>query len=224
LAPVGLVAFTLAGMALTARQQPHSGLDPYLNYFASNPRSVFQASASQTANALAPFAFVAYAATGVNQSAHDIFVSLSPEPSGWVHYYAIADRFLFFHRHPLPALGTLYRWGGIIAVAVYMFFGGLILGMAGRVARRLTAVRANSIGAVIVSAVAAYFCLKCTQYQLRTNSRVLWYTLAAVIVFGLLSVPGALLRPRKRPLLRSAPLSGSGAPGMKPAADVPEQG
>ena len=199
---VGLLAFTFAGMALTARQQHGSGLEPYAAYFLTHPGSVFQASASQTANALAPFAFVAYSATGIRPTAHDIYVSLTPEPSGWVHYYAIANHFLFFRGHPLPALGTLYRWNGLPAVAAYMFVGGLILGIAGRMARRLTATRASSIGAVVVSAVVGYFCLKCTQYQLRTNSRVLWYTLGLMIVFGLLSIPGALLRPTK---LRTTP-------------------
>lgn len=189
-----LLAFTFTGMALTARQQPLSGLDPYLTYFLTHPSSIFTASASQTANALAPFAFVAYAAVGVPPSSHDIYVSLSPEPSGWVHWYAISDHFLFFARHPLPTLGTLYRWHGLGAVAVYMFIGGVILGMAGRLARRLTASRALSIGTVMISTIAAYFCLKCTQYQLRTNSRILWYALATVFVFGLLSVPGSLLR------------------------------
>ena len=223
---IGLLAFTFAGMALTARQQPHSGLDPYLSYFLTHPGSVFQASASQTANALAPFAFVAYAATGVSQSSHDIYVSLNPAPSGYVHYNAIADHFLFYHRHPLPALGTLYRWAGVYAVGLYMFFGGIVLGLGGRIARRLTAAKANSIGAVIVSAVAAYFCLKCTQYQLRTNSRVIWYSLAFVIVFGLLSIPGSLLRQsRPRPRQSSLPARPTTRPvtvAKRPPSRVPE--
>jgi hypothetical protein len=223
---IGLLAFTFAGMALTARQQPHSGLAPYLSYFLTHPGSVFQASASQTANALAPFAFVAYAATGLSQSTHDIYVSLNPAPSGWVHYGAISDHFLFYHRHPLPALGTLYRWAGIYAVAAYMFFGGVVMGLAGRVARRMTAARANSIGAVIVSAVAAYFCLKCTQYQLRTNSRVIWYSLAFVIVFGLLSIPGSLLRQsRPKPRQSSVPAPATAKPvavAKRPPARVSE--
>jgi hypothetical protein len=201
LTPIAAVA--ALGLALYLRGSSEHGLIPYLGTVTGNdPSAHFPIPEGIELNP-----FVSFINTGLpaylepKLPFHDLWVSVNPLPGPLSGWHELAPNHRVDVNTPYSAPGELVNYGWVILVAYYMAMGA-ILAYANVRARALLA-SGHSVHALAVTGMAALVPVISLQYDLRTVSRLLYYTLTLLLLAYLARVLRGM-GPRRHPLDRRA--------------------
>ncbi len=178
---VSLLALFGAEAALNLRALPDHGLDASLRYLVTQPSAVV-GQGVPFHDVLFGAPLTLYVQTHVGHlSFGDFLTSVSPAPSSLTSWAQIAPLLRVNQYIPYSAIGELDNHG------LWLLFAFMTVAAAALVAvERLvlsTSERLRGIGLATTLGIAAFFVVQCTEYNLRSVSRVIYY--AVVLGVGL---------------------------------------
>jgi hypothetical protein len=206
-----VIAIFALQLPLALRALPEHGLLPGIHYLTHDP-SVLFGRLDPVNNFLFGAPLTLYVGHQVRPlPSGDLGVSLSPVPSQFNSWYKVAPTLRLNPTTPYSALGELLNQGWVIYFAVVALLGaGFVL--AESIALRASAIR-RGLNELIVYGGAGLFIVQSTEYNLRTASRLVYYTIVVVLVVTLV---GQALSGRRG---ESGP---DGASPARPASVGPE--
>jgi hypothetical protein len=196
---VAAVAILALQIPLGLRNLPSHGLIPGISYLFHEPSLVFGGH-----NPINNFLFGAplslYVAHNVGSLPFsDATTSLSPMPSQFNNWAQIAPSLRVNSYTPYSALGELLNHGWPFFFLIMAFFGAGFA-LTERVALGRTGL-AGGVSQIIVFGAAALFVVECTEYNLRSVTRLMYYAFVGVLVIAI------ILPWRKRRALSGTPRS-----------------
>jgi len=190
------------GIPLYLRSLDEKGFLPYsrsvqtFNLKKISPQEVFQ-------NFLVSFDLNGLGAFSISRfELRDLFIELSPllgKQAGW---YEISSIHRFNFATPIPSLGESMNYGLQWLILIFISCG-IIFGVLHWLAKNNTS-KFNNIAEYFVISGASYFAILCLQYNLRSAIRIVYYSMASVIVFFILSLIQKSNDRRKYKLSRSS--------------------
>lgn len=180
---IAVVTLLLFQIPLNLRGNDQAaGLQPYFHLLISSPSTVLAFHSTST------FSNILFAVplTGTIATSHPalpvhyFFVSISPLPGGMVGWPTVSPNLRLNAFTPYNALGEL-RVYGIGILVVYFVIVGVLITVLQRVAMRLPGAR-GTFSYLLVAAFTLLFSLGILQYNLRSDTRTIWYAIGIVIV------------------------------------------
>jgi hypothetical protein len=186
-APTVVVALLALELPLTLRGIPNGGIASYASYLLGHPAAFTFDVRPQLYNLLFGFDLTGY--VGRNSARlplHALTVSVSPLPGGLSGWNNLSAQMRINPATPFNGLGELYNYGWIAAVT-YIFLAATFLGEVRReLARRIVSGR---LAGLFVTALTAILTVDLLQYNLRSTSRILYYSLVLAVFVVLVRKP-----------------------------------
>lgn len=171
-----LFSLCLLQVPLYLRGLPEHGILPYWDALAAMP-DLGAGLVYSLANVFSGFpvtGITAFASPPLD--AHSLLVSLNPLPGRLTGWYEISPTLRIGTYYPYSALGEVANLGWSAVVLVWFSIGVVLAHLDRRVATfRATGYLVPALGII---ALTVLFVLTATQYNMRTASRWLWYSLA----------------------------------------------
>lgn len=147
--------------------------------------------------------------------ANVFWVSVNPMTGSAAGWYAVADQLRINIYTPYSAIGELGNYG-VAYVIGYCLIAGVVLALGDRVVMRFFA-RGHDVLSLVAVGLAGLFYLYSIQYNLRSATRMLYYGIAACIIWELIS-RRMVAKIGPVTLKHSGTLATRLAPGSRPGA------
>ena len=184
--PLSLVAAGVASLLLLVlplyfRSLELHGLIPHLNGLASFALTPEIVSAAAN-NVLAGFKITTMTAFSANPiDISTLWISINPISGDSAGWYSVAPTLRLNRFTPFSAIGELLNYGPVIFVLCLGTIGAL-MGVAQRVNDRLFTHNVGRFAAIAVLGLIFIFVVQCTQYNLRSNIRYLYFAIGLQLV------------------------------------------
>jgi hypothetical protein len=189
-----LIALITLGLPLTLRGLPQHGLLPSLQYLAASPGEAFSGDSNPLYNALLGVPLSMYEFTQIPPiGTRALWVSLNPLPGGSSGWTKLAPDLRLNQYEPFSAIGEVLNHGWRVALLVAAALGA-VLQLLAAVARS-TPGRWGSAAYALILGIAGLILIRCTQYNLRTSARLIYFLVFAVTA---LAVVGHVLAGQRR--------------------------
>jgi hypothetical protein len=203
------LSIILLGIPLGLRALPEHGLIPALHYLTTSPGRFFSGQSNPIYNILFGVPLTMYVGSQLPPiGSHALWTSITPAPSGWTDWAALSPTLRLNVYEPYPALGELVNHGWVTS-ALYLVTLAAVFEAAASIAANTRGRYGAGMQALVVGS-AAFVLIRATQYNLRNETRLVYYMIAGVVA---LAISARLLPGRKR---RRATPTRAGGPGKEP--------
>jgi hypothetical protein len=170
----------LLGVPLGLRTMPEHGILPALGYLFTQPGTFFSGESNPLYNLLLGVPLSLYVGSQVNPiPASAFWVSVTPLPGAWTDWAQVQQSLRLNAFEPYPALGELLNHGWV-AVVGYSVVVGIVFEVLAAVAWR-SGQRFGAPMRAIMMAGAGVVLVRSSQYNLRTESRLIYYMIVGVL-------------------------------------------
>jgi hypothetical protein len=174
-------AVTLLGVPLYLRGQPELGLLPALETLFSRPGSFFGEATNPLSNLLLGVPLSLYVGLQAPEIPREaLWVSVNPLPGGFTNWEELAPQLRFNAYEPFTGLGELANHG-LVPLVVYMLVLGFVFEALENIALRPSP-RVAGLLAGTIFGIAGIVLIRTTQYNLRTDTRLVYYAVALVMI------------------------------------------
>jgi hypothetical protein len=211
---VVLLSLMLAQLSLTLRGTSDGvGLLPFLSRIAADPRILLEFSPQLV---LGNILFAAPLTAHVAQlplPPDSFWTSVTPAPSGWTNWSTLAPLLRVNIYTPYNGLGELAAHGRIYLVG-YGLASGFVITQLSRLAASLPGM-SRALGTLLLVALTTLFAVTLLQYNLRSDTRLVWYCTVCLLALKATSVLTRSMRRGPREV--SAEPSAEVAPSLSAA-------